>query len=340
MRYVSGKASLEEMAAVALAVSKDPSLNDLVSIMEKMNDNGCLNQDSTLPASDCAGEADNNLCDLMCEMFILRDYLDAKALEGANLDEDNIWLTESGMPLHSMGRLLEHYGMSVTRRYDCSASDILECLDNGRRAIAVVDSGKLWADQEDGRFHAVVCLGLIQNMIAVYDPIKDEGTVIKVFDPAAGSNMNYDFNRFLAAWRLSHNYLVVASPGNLDYQPHPIDVEGIGIDEELIELTEALAEDSHEVWALRRKAEGWTFGKERNDREKKHPDFRPYADLPESEKEYDRESAIHTIKLVKKLGFNIHKNYTLYCPECGEFVAEDMNYCPACGHKLDWSCLK
>ena len=34
----------------------------------------------------------------------------------------------------------------------------------------------------------------------------------------------------------------------------------------------------------------------------------PYSALPESEKEYDRIMALNTIKLVRKLGFDIVKN--------------------------------
>ena len=42
---------------------------------------------------------------------------------------------------------------------------------------------------------------------------------------------------------------------------------------------------------------------------KKHPDLIPYSSLPDSEKEYDRLMALDTIKLVKKLGFEIVKSF-------------------------------
>ena len=53
--------------------------------------------------------------------------------------------------------------------------------------------------------------------------------------------------------------------------------------------------------------EDWTYGKERNDALKQHPDLIPYTALPDSEKEYDRIMAFKTIKLVKKLGYDIVK---------------------------------
>ena len=92
-----------------------------------------------------------------------------------------------------------------------------------------------------------------------------------------------------------------------EYEPHPIDVDQIPLDGDLEELQEAIAENAHDVWAEARIKEGWTYGKERDDAKKQNPDIIPYTALPESEKEYDRIMAFKTIKLVKKLGFDIVK---------------------------------
>jgi ryanodine receptor 2 len=53
--------------------------------------------------------------------------------------------------------------------------------------------------------------------------------------------------------------------------------------------------------------QGWTYGEERNDTLKRHPCLVPYEDLPGEEKIYDRNSALETLKLISKLGFNISK---------------------------------
>ena len=79
------------------------------------------------------------------------------------------------------------------------------------------------------------------------------------------------------------------------------------MDGDLEELQEAIAENAHDVWAEARIKEGWTYGKERDDAKKQNPDIIPYTALPDSEKEYDRIMAFNTIKLVKKLGFDIVK---------------------------------
>ena len=53
--------------------------------------------------------------------------------------------------------------------------------------------------------------------------------------------------------------------------------------------------------------QGWTYGPERDDANRKHPDLVPYSALPDSEKEYDRIMALNTIKLVAKLGYNLER---------------------------------
>ena len=93
----------------------------------------------------------------------------------------------------------------------------------------------------------------------------------------------------------------------LDYIPEPMDLSSVDLPESLIQLTERIAENVHEVWAKARIDEGWTYGEKRDDIHKKHPCLVPYDELPEEEKEYDRNTALNTIKMVKKLGFRIEK---------------------------------
>ena len=93
----------------------------------------------------------------------------------------------------------------------------------------------------------------------------------------------------------------------LDYIPEPMDLTSVDLPESLIQLSERIAENVHEVWAKARMDEGWTYGEKRDDIHKKHPCLVPYDELPEEEKEYDRNTAMNTIKMVKKLGFRIEK---------------------------------
>ena len=85
----------------------------------------------------------------------------------------------------------------------------------------------------------------------------------------------------------------------------------------------------------------------------------PYSQLPDSEKRFDREMAMNTIKLLKKLGYDLIKREEteLYkvlkqriqnsdeefqCQMCKHAVSKYQVYCDSCGHKLDidWGLYK
>ena len=91
------------------------------------------------------------------------------------------------------------------------------------------------------------------------------------------------------------------------YDPEPIDTSTIILPDELLELTEKLAENAHDNWAKLRRKEGWIWGHERDDTTKKHPDLVPYEQLPESEKAYDRNTALETLKAIVALGYKIER---------------------------------
>ena len=92
-----------------------------------------------------------------------------------------------------------------------------------------------------------------------------------------------------------------------NYIPKPENLDNIQLSEELNNLVEAMAKNVHEVWAQSRMEQGWTYGQERNDQLKQHPCLVAFEELPEVEKAYDRDTAVGTLKLILKLGFNITK---------------------------------
>ncbi len=92
------------------------------------------------------------------------------------------------------------------------------------------------------------------------------------------------------------------------YKPQPIDTTGIELDAEILELCELIAKNTHEVWSVGRIRDGWTYGDLRDDENKTHPCLIPYEELPESEKEYDRNTSMETLKLIVRLGYKIQKS--------------------------------
>lgn len=98
-----------------------------------------------------------------------------------------------------------------------------------------------------------------------------------------------------------------------EYVPNPIDTKDVVLPDEILELAEVLAKNTHEIWAIGRKKEGWKYGSKRNDNLKTTPCLVKYEDLPENEKEYDRNTAIETLKVIQKLGFKICKGDKKKC---------------------------
>lgn len=92
------------------------------------------------------------------------------------------------------------------------------------------------------------------------------------------------------------------------YIPAPMDTSDVQLPEDLMDLVEQMAKNVHEEWAKNRMEQGWTWGAERDDANKHHPCLVEYEELPDSEKEYDRKTAVSTLKFIHKLGFIIRKD--------------------------------
>ena len=91
------------------------------------------------------------------------------------------------------------------------------------------------------------------------------------------------------------------------YTPKPLNTDRIRLPEELLELTEQIASNVHDVWAKGRMEEGWVYGEAKDPAAKTTPLLVPYDELPESEKEYDRRTALETLKMILLLGYTIEK---------------------------------
>jgi len=188
--------------------------------------------------------------------------------------------------------------MFVSRKYNSTIEDIRRAIEKDNDVVVGVDREKLYAEEvdlEDLTNHAVVVTHVGEDTVTIFDPYE------------APYISNVLMEDFMDAWKESQNYMIQVLQSVADYEPHPIDVDKIPLDGDLEELQEAIAENAHDVWAEARIKEGWSYGKERDDVKKLHPDLIPYTALPDSEKEYDRIMAFNTIKLVKKLGYDIVK---------------------------------
>ena len=88
------------------------------------------------------------------------------------------------------------------------------------------------------------------------------------------------------------------------YIPHPKDTRNVTLPDEVLALAEQLARNTHEVWAAQRLKDGWVWGPARDDAQKQHPCLVPYEELPEEEKDYDRHTALETLRLIRDAGYD------------------------------------
>ena len=80
---------------------------------------------------------------------------------------------------------------------------------------------------------------------------------------------------------------------------------------EIEALIEDIAKEVHASWVNLRSQDGWTYGPKRDDDTKQTPCMVPYDELPEDEKQYDRNTAQCTILAL------LAKGYKLIPPEKG-----------------------
>lgn len=355
--FLDGNATAQESRYVMQSLAEDAELRELLLISRSvdtelgMDASGIEYLPMTALAANCSKE---NQCCLECEKYILRK-LGIIADEEQLLRESvrNGWQKREGTALHNIGRHLESKGLVVTRQFKCSIKDITAALDAGSHVIVAVDGGELTGDpiaelQEDVLFGQIP-----DHTVVVLSCDVEEGT-ITLFDPdSPNAEDRYSIARFADAWNDSKNYLAIITTKDMNtYNPKPIDLSDVELTEDLNELREAIAENAHDVWAAERQAQGWTYGPHRDDDKKETPCMLPYSQLPDSEKKFDRDMAMNTLKLVKKLGYDLIKREetelyqvlkkriqdseeSFFCRQCGNPIYKHQVFCDNCGLKLD-----
>lgn len=302
--FLDGNLSAEDTLRVLEAAEQDKDLQEIIRIAgdvdEDMVSRKTVVKEIPMTAM-AARQKENYLCDIECEEFVLHQ-LGIEATHKTLLDEAyrNCWLKDKGMPLYNIGRLLEKNNLSISRRYGSTLQDVERLIDNGNQLIAVVDNSLLEPHEiEEG--------SLQPNHAVAISSISTSKEEIILFNPYTEEDLTaYSIAAFVKAWEQSNNYLVVINTTDkFVYEPYPISLDDVELSDDLTELREAIAENAHEIWAKARTDQGWTYGPERNDQKKETPDMVPYCNLPESEKLYDREMAMQTLKLVKKVGYEI-----------------------------------
>ena len=302
--FLDGNTNAEDTMRVLNAAEQDMELQEIIRIASEVDEDMAITVKPTIipMTAMAAKKKETYLCDIECEEFVLHQF-GIEVTHKSLLDTayKNCWLKDKGMPLYNIGRLLEKNNLPVSRRYNSTIEEVVRLLSAGNQLIAVVDDTLLGNAQSSANQHP--------NHAVAISSISVETDEIILFNPNTDEELTkYSISSFMEAWRQSNNYLVVINTTDrFVYEPSPIGLDDVELSEDLSELQEAIAENAHEIWAKNRRDQGWSYGPERNDQKKETPDMIPYCNLPENEKLYDREMAMQTLKLVKKLGFEIVK---------------------------------
>ncbi len=201
-------------------------------------------------------------------------------------------LTQKGIE----GETFKDTNLRVYERCTANPGTVFTALRKGGIVIPVVDASLLGEYNMKVTATVVIKANQITDMVDLYVPKSND---IQTFPIAA----------FMEAWEATGGICTTAFPADTKtYHPKLINLKYVELPEGFDELREAIAENAHDRWALERQSEGWTYGPKRDDSKLETPDMVPYAQLPESEKQYDRMMAEDTLKLLTALGYKIGKN--------------------------------
>ena len=192
---------------------------------------------------------------------------------------------------------------------------------------------------DDNPNHAVIVLA-----------IDKENGKATLYNPSTGNDEDtYGLEVFKEAWAESKNYLILAREKEYEHEfiPQPIDVSGVTLSPDLMELIDTIAENAHNVWAEKKIREnpGIRYAPLDENGNEKDGNYNhyllPYAEMPVKDRQPDIDMAVNTIKLLKRLGYRIVNMGELpRCPECGQPIEMHFQYCPHCGKKLTWDDFK
>lgn len=194
------------------------------------------------------------------------------------------------------GEKLKDTNFRVYERHTANPGTVFNALRKGGVVIPVVDASLL------GEYNVRMTATLVIRANQITD-------MVDLYVPKSNDIQKFPIATFVEAWEATGGICFSAFPADdKTYNPKLIDLEHIELPDGYDELREAIAENAHDRWALERQSEGWTYGPKRDDSKLETPDMVPYAQLPESEKQYDRIMADNTLKLLTSLGYKIEKS--------------------------------
>lgn len=200
--YLDGNTNEEETKQVLRALKHDKQLQEILNLALQTEDKASLIplQSEVLPMLQMAALSGENICAVLCELFILqRHHIPYNEEELVNTAKHEGWLKPQGTPLYCIGNLLELKGLKVERKYDTTISDLRLAIENDDDVVVGVDREKLYADEndpEDLTNHAIVVTAINNDGVTIFDPYKKPEII------------NIPLPEFMDAWKESRFYMV------------------------------------------------------------------------------------------------------------------------------------
>ena len=200
--YLDGNTNEEETKQVLRALKHDKQLQEILNVALQTEDKASLIplQNEVLPMLQMAALSGENICAVLCELFILqRHHIPYNEEELVNTAKQEGWLKPQGTPLYCIGNLLELKGLKVERQYDTTISDLRLAIENDDDVVVGVDREKLYADEndpEDLTNHAIVVTAINNDGVTIFDPYKKPEII------------NIPLPEFMDAWKESRFYMV------------------------------------------------------------------------------------------------------------------------------------
>lgn len=200
--YLDGNTNEEETKQVLRAIKHDKQLQEILNVALQTEDKASLIplQSEVLPMLQMAALSGENICAVLCELFILqRHHIPYNEEELVNTAKQEGWLKPQGTPLYCIGNLMELKGLKVERKYDTTISDLRFAIENDDDVVVGVDREKLYADEndpEDLTNHAIVVTAINNDGVTIFDPYKKPEII------------NIPLPEFMDAWKESRFYMV------------------------------------------------------------------------------------------------------------------------------------
>lgn len=198
--YLDGNTSEEETKQVLQVLKKNKQLQEVLNVALQAEDAIIPLQSEDFPMLQMAALSGENVCAVLCEIFILqRHHIPYHEEQLVNTAREKGWLKPEGTPLYCIGNLLALSGLEVKRQYDSTINDLKLALEDDDDVVVGVDREKLYADEndpEDLTNHAVVVTAINDDYVTIFDPYKK----LDIID--------IPVTEFIDAWKESRFYMV------------------------------------------------------------------------------------------------------------------------------------